>query len=705
MDVALVGLSLPGVENHAIGALRAALRTNGLDEAFVPFGGFASLEPNLRDVLALRPGVVGVSLQTIESALAVVVFTLLLRKRGFRGRIVLGGHFATLNAGDLLLSGAGIDAVVRFAGEEALVEIARGALDDPERRNRIPGVVFVDDRGDVKRGAPPKWTSPTVLAQAARFEPLPEHLGFVAADLVASRGCESHCGYCCIAGVSDLARRESGGADAAYERRPLESLAAEIAELHHQYGACVFNFMDDNVLPREPEEAARWAASLRERLDAKRVGPLAFSIQVRADTVSERSAWALARLGLARAYVGIDGYSPSQLRVLGRRADAGAGPRATELLSRNGVFSVVNALLVGPTIPFESVLNEIEGLSKLQHAPVHLLPIEVRAGTSYFRAAERRGLVEGGFLHWHYRFADRRTQRMAEIITSFPTRLTERSVPIALYDLGYNLGIARRLAPEVGIAEFAATFDRIAAEWNRDQIRVLRGAAIAAVADESDAAAAFVAREMNRVTELDQRLRDAADRSMSELERLVSHVRRRHVSLHARGKLLGSVAFSMSLAACGGTVTESGNPANTRTDASLGGGGTSGAGNANGGSTSGSGGVLSSGSGGVFLPPPPPAPYRPSVFDAAQTTCTEPSRQVGTSRPKEDGYELDVTGCGGDYLVTFDDQGRAVGFRLSDGDAGGSATVDCLRRLLQNHCYPSFAGKTIHAFIPHSWIA
>jgi hypothetical protein len=86
-----------------------------------------------------------------------------------------------------------------------------------------------------------------VLARATRFDALPEHLGFAAADMVASRGCEAHCAYCCVAAASALARRESiesGRAPAAYERRSVEVLADEMATLYHHYGARVFNFMD-----------------------------------------------------------------------------------------------------------------------------------------------------------------------------------------------------------------------------------------------------------------------------------------------------------------------------------------------------------------------------------------------------------------------------------------------------------------------------
>jgi hypothetical protein len=85
------------------------------------------------------------------------------------------------------------------------------------------------------------------------------------------------------------------------------------------------------------------------------------------------------RIGLCRAHVGIDGYSGRQLTALGRDAPSDAGVLA---------------------------------LGRLR----------VRS----------RGLLEGGLLLRRYRFADARTARLAEAITSFPTRLEEHSVPIAL---------------------------------------------------------------------------------------------------------------------------------------------------------------------------------------------------------------------------------------------------------------------------------
>src|SRR5579862_4385627 len=129
MDVALVGVVAPGIENHSLAVLGEALTAAGLSHGVVPFEGFAGLLGTVDAVLAARPKVCGVSLQTTESLLAAMTFTRLLRERGFAGRIVVGGHVATLCSESILAAPTGVDVVVELAGERALVGLASG--DDP----------------------------------------------------------------------------------------------------------------------------------------------------------------------------------------------------------------------------------------------------------------------------------------------------------------------------------------------------------------------------------------------------------------------------------------------------------------------------------------------------------------------------------------------------------------------------------------------
>jgi len=637
MDVALVAVVAPEFENHSVAALRSALGSAGFEHCVIPFGGFAAIELMVRDVLQIRPRICGVSLQTTESTLAALAFTRLLRDRGYAGTIVVGGHVATLAADEILAARAGVDVVVELAGESALVGLANG-----EHPLTLAGVVTRDGRG-----APPVPVQPRAVVR----EKLSEHLGFGAADLIMSRGCAASCGYCCVAAVSDRAEQSQS---ARHVVREVDQIADEIAQLAKR-GGRAFHFMDDNVLPLDPATALVWTRALRSALDARDVPPIAFSLQLRADVVTPELAAALVELGLARAYLGIDGYSAPQLRAIGRSAPASAGNAAIAELSARGVYCVANALLVGPTIRFETIQAEIEALATVRDAPVHLLPIEARPGTVYHRRAQARGLIEGGPLWPVYKFEDERSFSISEVITGLPTRLAERSVPIALYDLAWGLGVARRLAPAANVEAAATTFATVTAAWNADQIRILRAAAAAATSGAAEIEA-LLAREGPLVRAHDEALLRACDLALVDVERAVSLVFRRPVRAHSRGRLLSGIALTMGLAAaCHGEQR-------VTIDAAV---------------------------------------------DAAPDAFVLPSC-ADTNRTSEgDIYDPEGATCAcGDTSVniTFDANGVIT-------DVTGTSSPlstdmqSCLLDLFAKYCYPTLAGMTRTFMTCHAWIA
>lgn len=639
MDVVLLGVDVPGIENHSLAVLRAALDDAGVSSCVVPFGGFATMDAMLAAVLRMRPRVCGVSLQTTEAILAVLAFTSMLRRRGYDGTIVIGGHVATLCADELLDASAGVDVVVELAGEAALIGLARGA--DP---STLPGTRTRGGRG---RPAVP------VTPLAVRRERLSEHLGFGVADLVLSRGCAASCGYCCVSAVSSASEAAGGSRHVV---REIAWIADEIAALCER-GVRAFHFMDDNLLPLDPDAAVAWVRDLRVALAKRRAPPIAFSLQLRADVVTPALAAELAELGLARAYVGIDGYTAGQLRALGRSAPASAGTGAIAALSARGVLCVANALIVGPTLKFETIVAEIEGLSTLRDAPVHLLPIEARPGTVYHRRAIARGLIDGGPLLPVYRFEDPRAFLISEVLTGLPSRLRERSVPIALYDLAWALGVARRLAPTADVSAALSTYAAVTSAWNADQIRILR-ATVAAAASGPLAIAALLATERVTVRANDDALLARCDRALVDVERAVSTVHRRKVHAHARGRVLGGVAVAMGLAAACAPGPRIATDATVEVDAA-----------------------------------PPDAAGLPA--------CSDPSRTSELS------VDLASTCACGNSVIDIGFDANGVITSLS-GDAGAALPFDleqCLIALFAKYCYPSLAGQTQSFDTCHRWIA
>jgi Radical SAM superfamily len=680
MGVVLAGLVLPNVQNHSLASLTGALQREAIGHDVVPFRGWRDIEPVVaRARAAERSGdtVFGVSVQNTEAALASITLARVLRRRGFRGRIVCGGHFATLNASDILDQVPEVDVVVRLAGEDALVGLARGAH-RPEDVAALPGTVFRGGDGGIRVGAPARPVGP--VPGAAPGKELPVHLGFRAADLVGSTGCEAHCSYCCVAASTRLAGAEAvrGGASpdaasaAGVVRWTSDRLAGEIAALYHGRDARIFTVMDDNLLPLATDDAEHFLRRLAEGLRRHRVGPIALSLQLRADVVTPAVADALVAVGLVRAYVGIDGYSRQQLARLGRSAPAAAGPQALALLRARGVFAVCNALLVGPTIPLESIRAELEGMRAIRGAPLHLLPIDVRAGTTYHARAARRGLLEGGFLWQRYRFEDPRTAALAEVLTGLPSRLEEHSVPLALYDLAYNLGVARRLIPALPLAREIQTYARVSDAWNADQLRVLEAGVRIASAGDLAAARRFVAEEEPGVRRLDRELIDETEEALRAVEEAVRATGRPEARAHTRGQLLSAVAFSMALAGCSRPLIYGGDGGGRDGEATM--------------------------DAPQAYDRPPDVPRDVVFFDGA---C-----QQGTSTA-DGGFQSwagNCLGCSRSVAARFDGDGRLVAIDGVDGGTIADDVVACLLSSFNGYCYPNLAGTT-QTLTSHCWIA
>lgn len=124
---------------------------------------------------------------------------------------------------------------------------------------------------------------------------------------------------------------------------------------------------------------------------------------------------------------------------------------------------------------------------------------------------------------------------------------------MALYDFGYNLGIAQRLLPGSDIGEAIAIYRDVTERWNADQIRLLRLAATAAASGDRSRVRCLVEDQADRVRRLDDELRALAAGGLALVERIASRARGETVRAHARGRLISMVAFSAALAACEAT--------------------------------------------------------------------------------------------------------------------------------------------------------
>ena len=240
-------------------------------------------------------------------------------------RVIAAGSDAS-DAPDEYLK-AGADVVLRGEGLPALVALvsrldADAALPVEQLVAGVPAVVAAVD-GSAFRSRPvatlpvPQLPSPAwdlVDIERYRSAWLEAH-GYFSLNMAASRGCSFRCNWC--------AKPIWGNQ---YLQRHASDTAAEMLQLKRRYAPDHVWFADDIFGFR-----ADWVTAFAAALDAGG-GGLPFTIQLRADLVSERMARALRTAGCREVWIGAESGSQKILDAMNK------GTRVADIVTARGVL-------------------------------------------------------------------------------------------------------------------------------------------------------------------------------------------------------------------------------------------------------------------------------------------------------------------------------------------------------------------------------
>jgi anaerobic magnesium-protoporphyrin IX monomethyl ester cyclase len=194
VDVALAGYQDQG--NLGMGYLAAVLQRHGFTVELIEIRDDpAEIEARLAD---RQPSIVGFSLifQAFLPQFRRVARQL--REAGITSHFTIGGHFASLCHDELLAHFPEIDSVVRYEGEETLLELVERLKSGRDFRD-IAGIAYADEAGRVVA------TEARSLIADLDTLPFPYRPyeadrigGFSTLPLLASRGCVRRCSFCSI---------------------------------------------------------------------------------------------------------------------------------------------------------------------------------------------------------------------------------------------------------------------------------------------------------------------------------------------------------------------------------------------------------------------------------------------------------------------------------------------------------------------------
>jgi len=542
-EVLLIGQRIPHNENLGLGYLLAALRRAGVPSRALSLNTWMDLQVIADQVRRQQPRLVGIAMPDGSASVLALGLGELLQATGYAGHITAGGAFATLARQWLLERYDWLDSVVRFAGEQPLVQLA---LSLRQRRCDPRNIAGITTRFGDGRPAPVMDTTPLEIIPDR--DDLPEILGYSIAHISATRGCRGRCAYCGPAALQALERAEgkrSGACPAAMiknsiggvRRRSPENIAAEMATLWKDHSVRYFCFVDEQLLPAQPPAALRFLRQWRSALAARGIQRPPFSCMLRADQVTPPVLDALVNLGLARCLVGLEFLSLEERRSFGRGGDVSNTIRTIRRLERQGISTVSNAMLIHPYCTESTIQKGIDLLAGLEDIPYEAGEMQVFHGTELQQRLTAEGRLSGNPLCYEYTLDDPIAQLFADIHLRV-RNAGVRSYRLAMHlrDIRLALNLAQRLRPEVPLTDLRTEIQELYVRTNRAQVECLRQILCIARNDGRP-----------QLEELVNRSEKTAAGCLGETDRIWRTFRRR---IAWRGKLFSPMAAAAATAIC-----------------------------------------------------------------------------------------------------------------------------------------------------------
>ena len=398
--VVLVGFE--DQENLGLRYLSSRLRQEGHQTRIVTIsGGPGAVLDAIRD---LDPHIVGFSL--IFQYLVLLFSELLtsLRTAGVGAHFTMGGHYPSFEPEALLAAIPELDSVVRFEGEETLLELAGRLANQAEWRN-VPGIAYRDGTRVVLPPARPGRMQLDELPWPDRDDIDYSRKSFPMASIIGGRGCPWDCSFCSIINFY------AGNGTRGRRRRDPIRVVDEIEYLHKERGARFLFWQDDDFLAGG-SRGIEWAHAIGRECIARGLHHnLRWKISCRSDEARLDVLQPLVEAGLTHICLGIESGDADSLRTMNKKETAEDHLRAGEVLRRLGLSFDFGFMLLDPWSTFATLRNNIAFLRKFAGdgaAAVGFVRLLPYVGTS----AQARLVSEGRLLPHQvsadYRFLDPR---------------------------------------------------------------------------------------------------------------------------------------------------------------------------------------------------------------------------------------------------------------------------------------------------------
>ncbi|HVN75414.1 MAG TPA: radical SAM protein [Thermoanaerobaculaceae bacterium] len=391
--------------NLGIGYMASILRQHGysVDVLDVRSGP----QPILARVRELDPLIIGFSVIFQYYTEEFARLCSCLRTCGVTSMICAGGHYPSLECQGALEAMPGLDCIVRFEGEQTLVELAH-RLSQGQDWKGLEGLAYREDGGIVSTPLRPLVADLDSLPFPLRSSFDYACLGVRATSLLASRGCPRACSFCSIRRFYSIPPGK------VRRTRSPENVLTEMNQLYGEHNVRIFLFQDDDFSLMSARDR-QWAAAFLDGLSRSPLaGKIIWKISCRADEVEPGIFAAFRTAGLYLVYLGIESGNPVGLSGLNKGITVAQNLRAVETLKKLGIHYDFGFMLFDPSSAVDTVLENVRFLRRIcgdGSATASFGKTLPYAGTDLEQQMRAEGRLRGDVTRPDYSFLNPRTER------------------------------------------------------------------------------------------------------------------------------------------------------------------------------------------------------------------------------------------------------------------------------------------------------
>jgi anaerobic magnesium-protoporphyrin IX monomethyl ester cyclase len=351
-----------------------------------------TLSQLIRELMAINPAMIGFSLlnETVHNGIKIIRG---LRKKGFTGKIVVGGYFATFSSKELLSDFREIDYVVRGEGEITLEELLNFEIRRQGYPEAIAGLSYRNEDDIIENPSRPLIEDLDILPPPDR-----KYANVVMEQksplrLYGTRGCWGQCSFCDIVGLYGISKGK------AWRRRSAKNLVDEIALLHQQYNTSHFIFNDDQFLVKG-RKAIEYVEEFASELE-KRSLNIKFELMCRADTVKKDVMLRLQSVGLQRVFLGLESFDPKQLARFKKNISVRQNLKAVITLYQLKIDVIASVILADAFTTLWDLLRQFMIIFQLKsryfnsrHCQISInKKLEIYRGGSVYNEYKQKGIL------------------------------------------------------------------------------------------------------------------------------------------------------------------------------------------------------------------------------------------------------------------------------------------------------------------------